>query len=456
MMKRKSSSNSNKSSFLSKDLADPNLMYMLLFVLVLLVVLNLNTGNTKNKNNSNNNKSNTCYSPLMCDNSQNVVPGKNDDNNDYNNYGKFKEGFTTTQPETTKSLEEQCSALVNKSVAFRHYNTGVTFKKERKGNSDKYFIYGPQDKVLTVAEAGNNLTFEIKSVESNNKQLFKENKITDTDTVPGINVNLGKDLSYFTPIDNTTISRALQYEHGHLTLRNLYNQNSNTNVPFSGQLFLEVDEDVDTHGINLGLSKANLEEHHLGKHVTSNLDFSSQKNLAFETQKKNESTLNEILGKINNLDTNSGTMGNNGQENTQSVSSGDLSFNVDLSGLNLNNDSEDSVSGFKDTFADSASQTLTIKKQIDAHERRKRMKAQRESNSGNRNNLRFNFNPSGVSNDTVGKSIGNLGFTGSSTGILNTGNANKVFRCPSLNRDEYYRDDQLSQCYGCNPDNSLR
>ena len=32
-MKRKSGSNSSNSSFLSKDLADPNLMYMLLFVL---------------------------------------------------------------------------------------------------------------------------------------------------------------------------------------------------------------------------------------------------------------------------------------------------------------------------------------------------------------------------------------------------------------------------------------
>ena len=46
-MKRKSGSNSSNSSFLSKDLADPNLMYMLLFVLILLVVLNLNTGNKK-------------------------------------------------------------------------------------------------------------------------------------------------------------------------------------------------------------------------------------------------------------------------------------------------------------------------------------------------------------------------------------------------------------------------
>ena len=149
-------------------------------------------------------------------------------------------------------------------------------------------------------------------------------------------------------------------------------------------------------------------------------------------------------------------MSNNGQENTQSVDKGNLTFNVDFSGLDLKNKGIDSISGFQDTFADSASQTLTMKEQIDAHEKRKRMKAQRENSSRNRSNLRFNFNPPGVSDDTIGRSIGNLGLNSGSTGILNTGNANKVFRCPSLNRDDYYRDDQLAQCYGCNPDNSLR
>ena len=574
-MKRKSNSNSsnssmNKSSFLSKDLADPNLMYMLLFVLILLVVLNLNIGNKKT-NNKSNGKSSTCYSPLMCDNSQNIVPGKNDNNNDYNNYGKFKEGFTTTQPETTQSgttttqaqltqadmikyfldcpsynhvmecavsestscdslkkdgdcynklknyirdfsdetnacktnpifrnlpmqdamvadynktldakgcgeivsnyeiiketllpegsenkniLELQCASLVNKSVAFRHYNTGVTFKKEQKGNSNEYFIYGPQGKVLTVPDTSNNLSFEIKSVESNNKQLFKQIKITETENVPGIGVNVGKELCYFTP--KTDTNRALQYEHGHLTLRNLYNQNSGSKLPFSGQLFLKTDEDVDTDGINLGLSEANLEHHHLGDHLTSNIDLSSQRNLELETQTRNQEILNQIVSKLDNLDINSGTISSSAQENTQSVSDGDLSFNVDLSGLNLNNLDTDSVSGFKDTFADSASQTLTMKEQIDAHERRKRMKAQSENSSVNRTNLRFNFNPSGISDDTVGRSVGNLGLNSGSTGILNIGNANRVFRCPSLNRDDYYRDDQLAQCYGCNPDNSLR
>ena len=566
-MKRKSGSNSSNSSFLSKDLADPNLMYMLLFVLILLVVLNLNTGNKKG-NNKSNGKSSKCYSPLMCDNSQNILPGKNDDNNDYNNYGKFKEGFATTQPETTQSgttttqaevteadsykyfsdcpsfeklskcseasceslkkggdcynklknymrdfsdetnacktnpifgnipmidgmianyndtldikkcgeivsnyeitkeallpegsenkniLELQCASLVNKSVAFRHYNTGVTFKKEQKGNSNEYFIYGPQGKVLTVPDTSNNLSFEIKSVESNNKQLFKQIKITDTANVPGIGVDVGKELCYFTP--KTDTNRALQYEHGHLTLRNLYNQNTGTKLPFSGQLFIETDEDINTDGIHLGLSKANIEHHHLGDHLTSNIDLSSQRNLELETQTRNQEILNQIVGKLDNLDIKSGTMSNNGQENTQSVDKGNLTFNVDFSGLDLNNIGTDSVSGFKDTFADSASQTLTMKEQIDAYERRKRMKAQRENSSNNRSNLRFNFNPSGISNDTIGRSVGNLGLNSGSTGILNTGNANKVFRCPSLNRDDYYRDDQLAQCYGCNPDNSLR
>lgn len=477
-MKRKSNSNSsnssmNKSSFLSKDLADPNLMYMLLFVLILLVVLNLNTGNKKTDNKSNG-KSSTCYSPLMCDNSQNIVPGKNDNNNDYNNYGKFKEGFTntqpettqsgslqpettqsgSTQPETTKTLEEQCASLSNKSVSFRHYNTGVTFKKEKKGNTDEYFIYGPQGKVLTVPDSSNNLSFEIKSLESNDKQLFNQIKITNSEDVPGIGVDIGKELSYFTP--KTDTNRALQYEHGHLTLRNLYNQNTGSKLPFSGQLFIETDEDINTDGIHLGLSKANLQHHHLGDHVTSNIDLSSQRNLELETQTRNQEILNQIVSKLDNLDINSGTIGSSAQENTQSVSDGDLSFNVDLSGLNLNNLDTDSVSGFKDTFADSASQTLTMKEQIDAHERRKRMKAQSENSSVSRTNLRFNFNPSGISDDTVGRSVGNLGLNSGSTGILNIGNANRVFRCPSLNRDDYYRDDQLAQCYGCNPDNSLR
>ena len=454
-MKRKSGSNSSKSSFLSKDLADPNLMYMLLFVLILLVVLNLNTGNKKG-NNKSNGKSSKCYSPLMCDNSQNILPGKNDDNNDYNNYGKFKEGFATTQPETTKSLEEQCSSLVDKSVNFRHYNTGVTFKKEKKGNSNEYFIYGPQGKVLTVPDSSNNLSFEIKSVETNDKQLFKQIKITDTIEVPGIGVNVSKELCYFTPKTDTDTNRALQYEHGHLTLRNLYKQNSNSTIPYSGQLFLKTDEDVDTDGINLGLSEANLEHHHLGKHITSNIDLSSQRNLELETQTRNQKILNQIVSKLDNLDVKSGSMSNNGNENTKSVPKGNLNFNVNLSGLDLNNKDTDSVSGFKDTFADSASQTLSMKEQIDAHERRKRMKAQRENSSRNRSNLRFNFNPSGVSDDTIGRSVGNLGLNSGSTGILNTGNANKVFRCPSLNRDDYYRDDQLAQCYGCNPNNSLR
>ena len=148
--------------------------------------------------------------------------------------------------------------------------------KEQKGNSNEYFIYGPQGKVLTVPDTSNNLSFEIKSVESNNKQLFKQIKITDTANVPGIGVDVGKELCYFTP--KTDTNRALQYEHGHLTLRNLYNQNTGTKLPFSGQLFIETDEDINTDGIHLGLSKANIEHHHLGDHLTSNIDLSSQRN----------------------------------------------------------------------------------------------------------------------------------------------------------------------------------
>ena len=71
-------------------------------------------------------------------------------------------------------------------------------------------------------------------------------------------------------------------------------------------------------------------------------------------------------------------MSNNGQENTQSVDKGNLTFNVDFSGLDLNNIGTDSVSGFKDTLLIVLVKSLTMKEQIDAYERRKRMKAQRK------------------------------------------------------------------------------
>ena len=67
----------------------------------------------------------------MCDNSQNILPGKNDDNNDYNNY-EIKEGFATTQPETTQSGTTTTQAEVTEADSYKYFSDCPSFEKLSK------------------------------------------------------------------------------------------------------------------------------------------------------------------------------------------------------------------------------------------------------------------------------------------------------------------------------------
>ena len=133
---------------------------------------------------------------------------------------------------------------------------------------------------------------------------------------------------------------------------------------------------------------------------------------------------------------------------------GALKINVNLNDI-IKDSSSGTSSGFQDTFADSASGTLKIKKLIDSHEAAKKM--------GN-NRLNINTPFSGLLSGSSGSGLNNLGsISGSENNGLESilrniknNNKNGNQRCPSLNRNNYYSENQLSQCYGCNPDKYLR
>ena len=316
-------------------------------------------------------------------------------------------------------------------------------------------------------------TEQIKDT-SKDAQLFVRQKISNTDDIPGLhaNVDINNNLYFFMPKIDKALSesehRALFYDGNHnlIYLSKLHYKEvtGGTKIPFphTSQIFAKVNSNEHggvgpgegeeatnyltggSNGVPLNVGSGNQPQ---------GVSEQDQSELHQQTLAAHSELLSKIANDLTGLKETTLAFGNN-VISPNSGAGGALKINVNLNDIIKDSDSSGTSSGFQDTFADSASGTLKIKNLIDSHEAAKKM--------GN-NRLNVNTPFSGLLSGASGSGLNNLGsISGSENNSLesilrnikNNNNGNQ--RCPSLNRDNYYSENQLSQCYGCNPDKYLR
>ena len=546
------------------QMSDSNI-FIILVVVLLILVLPILTNTLSCSSNRNLNKQQTIYkSNLLNNNSQNILPGKTDDNDNYHNYSKVVENFqdsantttaiaggkclrnitayrtdssnpwdlnlkfmcgdtevtigpgsspTTVQaeidpsvcsssplkidktnwtstyggnlatfndkfdiwfsecisddtqsqvnssppinvvqqvPETTKSLFDQCQTLLEEKSGFRNLN-GATFIFEHIQNSNLYYIVGEDGKLLTCTPTDDHLSYTIKNIDNSENQLFvKEEKHSDV-PIHGLHQEYEGTLYYFRPKIDSEPRRALQIEHGAITLRPLYvNKNDPTKIqPYKYQLFRQMDFIPNTDGVLLNIGPVVEQKYINNQHGLHNLSESSVSqnpgSVSNNSGSSSSSGNSNSISQINNPQ-NLNQMTNNQVAQVTNAVSNDIAnletggnglrLEVNLSGLNNNNDSNNSPLG--ETFADGNSTTLKMKNLIDTYETNLNKK-NKESNFLNSPGV--SFEASSGSTSSVPKEIENI--------LRNSLSGNQIKKCPSLNLDEYYNKNQISTCYGC-------
>lgn len=455
------------------QMSDSNI-FIILVVVLLILVLPILSNTLSCSSNKNLDKQQEIYkSNLLNNNSQNILPGKTDDNDNYHNYSKVVENFqdsantTTTQfqstattipptssgqqvPQTTKSLRDQCKTLLEDKSGFRNLN-GATFIFEHIQNTNLYYIVGEDGKLLTCNSTDDHLSYTIKNIDNSDNQLFvKEEKHSDV-PIHGLHQEYEGTLYYFKPKIDSEPRRALQIEHGAITLRPLYvNENDPTKIqPYKYQLFRQMNFLPNTAGVLLNIGPVVEQKYINNTHSLHNLSESSDpqnpssvsNNSGSSSASENSNSISQINStqNLNQMTNNQVTQVtnavSNGIANLETGGNG-LRLEVNLSGLNNNNDSNNSPLG--ETFADGNSTTLKMKNLIDTYE----TNLNKKNNESNfLNSPGVSFEASSGSTSSVPKEIENI--------LRNSLSGNQIKKCPSLNLDEYYNRNQISTCYGC-------
>ena len=318
---------------------------------------------------------------------------------------------------------ELCRNFNDKIVGYRSLESGATFKFEKLGSDNKYYLHGPPYKVVTI-DKGNSLTLKGKN-ENNmkDKQLF---------TLETKNIN-GGECFIFKYGD-----LALQYEHEHLSLRPLKADNS----PFMGQCFVEyknaTEEEIDANALSIGIGIPRIGNEDLagsghnnlvssGNNVVSSSTPSptvtSNINTLGDLTQKQYSDLMKLILKDVKLYNNKVGTGKPGDENAFAIGDEALTVNVNLGG-NVNEDSNDGES-FTNLKGDNKS--TSVKHLLDNYTKSKKGVSFLEQ----------------VQKDNNLQSVSE---------VLR----NKFKGCPGFDRSKYYTERQIAQCKGCSPDNFLK
>lgn len=370
-------------------------------------------------------------------------------NHSMNIVSKLKEGFqtaagttttspagtTTTAPSRTLSTSELalCPTQPASNIsAVRSLYSGATFKIETITPSKPFevFICGPGNFVVerdTGASNGMKLAVKDTSGNSTMQKFIKSEIVNPTDDNSKCIVFKAYDTELY-----------IQYEHEHLSLRPL---NSN-GKPFLGQCFVSyiaTPEEINSHALAIGISKVGMDGSEL---VDSGISGSvsvpnatgtgliNEQSIQSEAESKYATALAGIMEKIGALSS---------QLQGETVSSSvfgnkdAIKINVDLSGSSDKAGFENvqSRSNFQDMAA-TGSGTATVSQLLDQY-------------LGASGNLELGNIPA-------------LSGKLSNDGLLEIKQAlqNKFKGCPSIDRNLYYTERQLAQCYGCNPDAFLR
>lgn len=357
---------------------------------------------------------------------------------------------------TESDQRRVCASTVSLVSGYRSLFSGASFKlQESSEGSGEYFLYGPDMRVVQVATDGAGaLSLAIRN-ENPTQQLFvREVAIKNMD---GSDIAAGGNTCYvFSP--KTDPNLALQYEHQHLSLRQLPREPSGSSnqlgapKPYVGQCFIKfqaTEEELNATAVATGLGIPTLTEQHL--HQTST-------NTSNGNANDSRTNANASTGVANNTGLAAMTREIEQQARTPAVrdyaeyqnNTGGPSAEVGVNGnpfankpikLNLNLGGvmgQDSFTEVGDNRNPSTGGATNVRALLDKY-------TSQQLQGGQNTNI--------VSDKEL--AINKAYLAGANNGAMDQVGGTPV-GCPAIDRSQYYTDRQLAQCAGCTPDEFMR
>jgi len=350
-----------------------------------------------------------------------------------------KEALTKLTEDEQKEVCASINSLVN---GYRSLFSGAAFKfTEFSKDSGEFFLFGPDMRVVQVANDGTSaLTLAIKN-ESPLQQLFKREVATKDNT--GKDIASGGETCYiFTP--KNTPDMALQYEHEHLSLRPIVRTiEENKPMPFIGQCFLRfkaTEDELNAQALATGLSIPSMGARHLqpmgSNSVNTIQGFRTNSELERMTRELDERARTPAMRDYAEYQNKTGGPQAEVGQQGNPFANNPIQLNIDLGSV-MGRD------GFQDNDARNPENGGTsVRALLDKYT--SSMISNGDNNVGN--SVAVSDKDLAI-NKAYTNGMGGSGIFGENAGPLG---------CPSIDRTKYYTERQLAQCAGCTPDTYMR